>query len=330
LSILSPHSLRLTASICIISISLSPAVFAQDTPNSAASTGTASETGTSIPGSLSGDNVSNSGSRRGAERGGPPKVIFDDNWVTIGAGVGYRPSYEGSDDYKISPSPLIQGSVKGFDFGARGPGLYVDVIRDSGRKQGREKKVQFVVGPQILLRLDRTGNVKDPVVSLLGDRKTAVEIGFTAGVAIKKVVNPFDTLTLSIDAQWDVAGAHNGSIMSPSISYSTPVSRAAFVNLSLSADRVDDNYARTYYSIDAAGSTASGLPLYNAKAGWKKSTAFLVAAYDLSGNALDGGFSVFALTSYSQLLGDAKRTPSTSIRGSDSQYFIGGGVAYSF
>jgi MipA family protein len=262
--------------------------------------------------------------------GGPPKTIFDDTWVTIGAGVGYRPSYEGSNDYKVSPSPLIQGSVEGFNFGARGPGLYVDVIRDSGRKQGREKKVQLVVGPQILLRLDRTGDVKDPVVSLLGKRKTAVEIGFTAGVAIKKVVNPFDTLTLSVDAQWDVAGAHKGNIISPSISYATPISKAAFVNLSLSADRVDDNYARTYYSIDAPSSTISALPVYTAKTGWKKSTAFVVAAYDLSGNALDGGFSVFALTSYSQLLGDAKRSPITSIRGSASQYFVGGGVAYSF
>jgi MipA family protein len=312
--------LNLAVIACVASVAASSASFAQDTAQPVQENSANGATG---PAGSSGAPSSRGG-------GGPPKTIFDDTWVTIGAGVGYRPRYEGSDDYKVSPSPLIQGSIEGFNFGARGPGLYVDVVRDGGRKQGREKKVQFVVGPQILLRLDRTGDVKDPVVSLLGKRKTAVEIGFTAGVAIKKVVNPFDTLTLSVDAQWDVAGAHKGNIISPSINYSTPLSKAAFINLSLSADRVDDNYARSYYSIDAAGSTASGLPIYNAKAGWKKSTAFLVAAYDLSGNALDGGFSVFALTSYSRLLGDAKKSPITSVRGSASQYFIGGGVAYSF
>jgi MipA family protein len=266
----------------------------------------------------------------GRPQGGPPETIFDDTWVTVGAGLGYRPSYEGSDDYNLSPAPLIQGSVDGFSFGARGPGLFVDAIRDSGRVQGRERKIQFVLGPQILLRLDRTSRIKDPVVSLLGERDTAVEIGFTSGVAFKNVINPIDTLTLSLNAGWDVAGAHDGSMISPSISYSTPLSRAAFVNLSLSADRVDDNYAQTYYSIDAAGSAASGLPIYSADGGWKSAGAFMVAAYDLSGNALDGGFSLFGLASYNRLLGDAKRSPITSVRGSADQFFVGAGVAYSF
>jgi MipA family protein len=261
---------------------------------------------------------------------GPPKTVFDDTWVSVGAGAGYRPSYEGSDDYNISPAPFIQGSVDGFNFGARGPGLFVDVIRDSGRTQGQEKKIQLVLGPQIMFRFDRTSRIKDPVVSLLGERDTGVELGFTSGIAIKKLANPFDTLTVSLNAGWDVAGAHDGSIISPSVSYSTPLSRAAFVNLSLSADRVDDNFAHTYYTIDAAASTASGLPTFNADGGWKSAGAFLIGAYDLSGNALDGGFSLFGLSSYSRLLGDAKRSPITSIRGSADQFFVGGGIAYSF
>lgn len=261
---------------------------------------------------------------------GAASSVFDNTWITIGAGLGYRPSYDGSDDYNIGPAPLIQGSVDGFNFGARGPGLFVDAIRDSGRVQGREKKVQFVLGPQILLRLDRTSRIKDQAVSLLGERETAVELGFTSGVVFKQLVNPFDSLSVSLNGGWDVAGAHKGSVISPSISYSTPVSRAAFVNLSLSANRIDDNYARTYYSIDAAGSLASGLPTFNASSGWNSTSAFLVTAYDLSGNALDGGLSLFALTSYSRLLGDAKRSPITSIRGSADQFFVGGGIAYSF
>ena len=241
-------------------------------------------------------------------------------------GAGYPPSYEGSDDYNIGPAPLIQGSVSGFEFGARGPGLYVDLVRDSDSKSN----IKFAAGPQILARLDRNGRIKDDVVEALGKRDVAIELGFTAGVSFEKLVNPFDRLTISLDAGWDVTGAHDGNIIRPSVSYSTPLSRALFANLSLSASRVDDNYAATYYSVDSASSNASGLPIFAADGGWKDAGAFMVLGYDLSGNALDGGFGLFALGSYNRLLGDAKRTPITSIRGDANQWFVGGGVAYTF
>ena len=111
-------------------------------------------------------------------QGGRPKSVFDGDWVTIGMGAGYRPSYEGSDDYNIGPAPLIQGSVSGFEFGARGPGLYVDLVRDSDSKSN----IKFAAGPQILARLDRNGRIKDDVVEALGKRDVAIELGFTAGV----------------------------------------------------------------------------------------------------------------------------------------------------
>ncbi|NJM50670.1 MAG: MipA/OmpV family protein [Sphingomonadales bacterium] len=266
--------------------------------------------------------------------GPPPGVadsIFAGDWVTIGIGGGVRPSYDGSDNYNFGPAPLIQGSIDGFDFGARGPGLFVDIIRDGARDaRGQQKKVQFVFGPQVQLRFDRTGRIGDDVVALLGERETAVELGFTSGVVIKELANPVDSLSFTLDAGWDVAGAHNGRVLRGSIGYATPLSRAAFANLSLSATHVDDNYADSYYSIDAAGSAASGLSVFDADSGFSSAGAFLVLGYDLSGNALDGGFSLFGLSSYSRQLGDAKRTPITSVRGDANQWFVGGGVAYSF
>ncbi|MFC4291409.1 MipA/OmpV family protein [Sphingorhabdus arenilitoris] len=271
----------------------------------------------------------------GPPAGGPPPgladSIFARDWITIGIGGGIRPSYEGSDDYNFGPAPLIQGSVDGFDFGARGPGLFVDVIRDGGRdERGQQKKIQFLLGPQVQLRLDRNNRIGDDVVALLGERDIGVEVGFTSGVSFRELLTPFDSLSFTLDAGWDVAGAHDGRVVRASVGYSTPLSRAAFANVSLSATHVDDNYADTYYSIDTAGSVASGLPVFDADGGVKSVGSFLVLGYDLSGNALDGGFSLFGLSSYTRLLGDAKRTPITSIRGDANQWFVGGGVAYSF
>ncbi len=261
-----------------------------------------------------------------AKANAPDRGVFAGDWVTVGIGVGYGPSYEGSDDYIAFPAPLAQGSIGGFDFGARGPGLYVDLIPDSKS----DSSIKFLAGPLVRVRLDRNNNIKDPVVRSLGKLDVAVEVGATAGVSFGAVLNPYDTLTVSGDIQWDVAKAHRGRLITPTISYSTPLSTAIFTNLSVSAVHTDNDYSSTYFSIDAAGSAASGLPVYNAGSGWKSYGASLLGGVDLSGDARDGGWATFGLVSYSRLTGDAKRSPVTSIRGDADQWFLAAGVSYTF
>jgi len=256
----------------------------------------------------------------------PNRSVFTGDWLTVGLGAGYRPSYDGSDQYVLFPAPLAQGSVGGFDFGARGPGLYVDLIADGNSG----KDVKFLAGPLLRFRMDRNNDIKDPVVRLLGKKDVAVEVGATAGVSFSNILHPFDTVTISSDIQWDVAGAHKGRIISPSISYATPLSMAIFTMFSLSATHVDSHYADTYFSIDQAGSIASGLPVFAAKSGWKSYGASLLGAVDLSGNARDGGWGIYGLINYSRLINDAARSPVTSLRGDASQWFMAGGVSYTF
>ena len=261
-----------------------------------------------------------------AKADAPDRGVFAGDWLTLGIGAGRAPSYEGSDDYVIFPAPIAQGSVSGFDFGARGPGLYVDLVRDGNS----DRNVKFLAGPLVRVRFDRRSDIKDTVVRALGKEDVAVELGATAGISFSKVLNPFDTFVLSTDIQWDVAGAHGGRLISPGISYSTPLSPAIFTSLSVSATHVDNDYADTYFSIDAAGNAASGLPLFDADSGWKSYGASFLGGYDLSGDARDGGWAVFGLVSYSRLTGDAKRSPVTAIRGDPEQWFLAGGISYTF
>jgi outer membrane scaffolding protein for murein synthesis (MipA/OmpV family) len=256
----------------------------------------------------------------------PNRGVYGGDWVTLGLGAGYGPSYEGSDDYTLFPGPLLQGSVSGFEFGARGQGLYVDLVAD--RNSGND--VKFLAGPLIRFRTNRNSNIKDPVVGLLDKEDTAIEVGVTAGVSFSKILNPFDTVTISSDIQWDVAGAHKGRLISPNISYSTPWSTAIFTIFSLSAAHVDDNYAATYFSVDQAGSVASGLPVFGAKGGWKSYDTSFLGGVDLSGDARDGGWGIYGLIAYQRLINDAARSPVTSLRGDADQWFMAGGVSYTF
>jgi MipA family protein len=256
----------------------------------------------------------------------PNRSVFAGDWVTVGIGAGYGPSYDGSDEYNLFPAPLVQGSVSGIDFGARGPGLYADLIADGDS----DRNVKFIAGPLVRFRMDRNSNIKDRAVRLLGKEDVAIEVGATAGVAFSKILHPFDTLTVSTDVQWDVAGAHKGRLISPSISYFTPLSTAIFTGISLSATHVDGNYANTYFSIDSAGNAASGLPVFDADGGWKNYGASLIGGVDLSGDARDGGWAVYGFINYSRLTNDAARSPVTALRGDADQWFMAGGVSYTF
>ena len=42
---------------------------------------------------------------------GPGETVFDDTWATFAVGAGYSPSYSGSDDYRVSVLPVVQGKV---------------------------------------------------------------------------------------------------------------------------------------------------------------------------------------------------------------------------
>jgi outer membrane scaffolding protein for murein synthesis (MipA/OmpV family) len=273
--------------------------------------------------------IENGQSAQPAQRGGPPPSVFDGDYVTLAIGVGMAPSYEGSDNYDVVPAPRIAGSVGGIDFSSPGggPGLALDLVPDKPRS-----KIDIIAGPAFRLNFNRTSldGIEDPVVRQLGDLDTAVEVGAELGVRFNGVVTRRDTLTLGATVMFDVAGAHESSVITPSIRYSRPLSDAFFMSVSFSATHVGDGYASYYYGIDAAGSVASGLPEFDADGGFKSIGTSVVAGYDLSGNARDGGWALFAVSGISRLLADAADTPITSIRGDRNQAFVAMGVGYTF
>lgn len=255
----------------------------------------------------------------------PEPNVFADDRITVGLGVIYGPSYDGSDDFVASPVPVVQGSLGGVAIAPRPGGVALDLIPDAS-----DARIGFSLGPVASLSSNRASQIEDPVVRAAGKLDKAVEIGVNAGVTVNRMLHPFDSLALSADVKWDVAGAHSGRTISPTITYTTPLSRAALVSLSASVRHVDDDYARYYYSVSPAQSAASGLPGFAADGGWESWSTGLFAAYDLNGNALDGGFAVIAIGAYSRMTGDAASTPYTSLRGDADQWTGALGLAYTF
>ncbi|HEX8513405.1 MAG TPA: MipA/OmpV family protein [Allosphingosinicella sp.] len=249
----------------------------------------------------------------------------DRNSLTIGLGGAYLPSYEGSDDYILTPAGLAFGKVAGFGFATRGTALYVDLLPDKP-----DAPFSFDLGPLANVRLDRNNRIKDPRVKALGEIDTAIELGAWAGLRKNGVLHEYDSLGVRLAWQKDIGDTHEGTIVTPAIEYSSPVSTKTLVSLSVQAERVSDRYARTYYSVTPAGSVASGLAAFNADGGWKSWRATLLLGQALTGDLRNPKLSLFGGVGYSRLLGDAARSPIVNVAGDRDQYFATAGLAYTF
>ena len=257
--------------------------------------------------------------------GAQVETVFDGDYLTVGVGGFYGPSYEGSDNYILFPAPVVQGNLLGVTITPRPGGIALDVIPDA-----KDAKVGFSLGPVANIRRDRVTRIKDPVVRRLGKLDTAVEVGANAGVTVYDLVTGYDSLTFSADARWDVAGAHKGMLWGPSVSYFTPVSKGAAINLAVTAEHIDRDYANYYFTVSPAGSVASGLPVFQARGGWKNVGINALVGVDFDGDLTNGGLAGFVTGGYTKLLNDAKRTPLTSIRGDADQWLAGAGLAFTF
>jgi outer membrane protein len=251
-------------------------------------------------------------------------TVYDDTWLSVGVGVGYGPSYDGSNDYVAYPAPLIQGRIAGVGIQPRPAGIALDFIPDPAEGVG------LALGPVVRARMNRARQIKDPVVAAAGELDTAIEVGANFGLSFPKVLNPYDSLSFGTDVLWDVNGAHSGMAYTPTVSYFTPLSRGIAASLSLSAEHGDGDFMRYYYSVTPGQSIASGLPTFNADSGWTKAGATLLTGIDFDGDLTNGGLAGVIIGGYSRMLGDAKRSPFTSIRGSADQWFAAVGVGYTF
>ena len=250
---------------------------------------------------------------------------FQGDYLSVGVGLMRTSDYEGSDDYKWGPAAGFRGRVGDVRIFSRAIGIGADFLPEP-----RGSDVHFTLGPVIRYRANRTGKVKDPVVRLLPELDGVMEAGVTMGVSFDGILIKQDNISFGSDVRWGVTGNKGSRIITLNAGYSTPLSPALGVGVSVGVDHVNRDYADYNYSVDTAGSLASGLPVYRGKGGWKNAGGRVFAGYDLDGNIRNGGWVVGAALSYERLLGSAANTPITRLRGSRDQWMMGLGLGYTF
>lgn len=256
-----------------------------------------------------------------------PNTDTGADFYVVGLGAAVLPDYEGSDDYSFSPVPAATGRVSGYNFLLAGNRLSVDLIPD-----GIGPTWDFQAGPIAVVNLNRssTKGIDDAQVRALGKVDAAIELGGYVGIGKTGVItSEFDRLSVSVSLRKDVAGGHKSTVLAPTINYVTPLSAKALAGVFVSAERVGEGYADSYFSVTQAQSLASGLPIYNARGGWKNWTLGALAGHSISGD-LRSGWQVFGSVVYRRLLNDFADSPLVSRNGSSSQWLGAVGIAYSF
>lgn len=234
-------------------------------------------------------------------------------FVELGAIV--TPDFEGSEDYEFQPFGAFRAEYQEYYIESRGPGLRADLSPlDS---------VDF--GPSIRYRGERDDDVENNAVSRLREVDSTLEAGAFVKIKRRQNFHPSDEVSFDVEILSDVGDAHEGTVVSFGPSYSYSPNNKMRLNLSLSGSYASDDYAETYFSVDANNSARSGIRTYNAEGGLKDVGANLFVNYKLGGN-----WGAAGLIGYTHLVGDFADSPIVDDEGSAGQFIAGAGLTYSF
>jgi MipA family protein len=234
--------------------------------------------------------------------------------VTIGAGAGVSPDYEGSDDYEAVP--LWNLRVGDLHHPATfiqllGPRLISNLLPHDHWRLG--------VAGQFIRKRD---DVEDDRVDALRSVDASVLVGLIAGYDL--LADPQRDLVLEVEGRQDVAN-DNGFLGTIRGRYGSPLAEQWRLDALVETTWASEDYMSSYFGIDAGDAARSGLDQFNADEGFKD-IAF--------GGSLTYRFfehwSATGTATYTRLLGDAEDSPVVEDRGDENQIFGGVLVNYRF
>lgn len=230
--------------------------------------------------------------------------------VVLGVEGRYTSRWQGSDDkYVFVPTPLLDVRRAGTPENFHGPrdGFGITLFEMG----------ELRVGPVGKIRLPRREG-DDPRLVGLGDVGWAYELGIFADY----MWAPWLRTRVEVRQGF---GAHEGLAADLTADLIAPVTRQLTLSAGPRITLANTPATSPYFSVNAAQSAASGLPIYNAKGGVRSVGAGTQARYYWTPQ-----WATHAFVEYERLTGDAKNSPIVTQRGSPDQWTFGFGVTYAF
>ncbi len=214
----------------------------------------------------------------------------------VGGSVGFRPSYEGSDEIEAIGFPLIMPVL------GDGPSWFRDRVAFHGLDDVRFKLLAryygFEAGPLLGYSFGRDEDDGDRLTGL-GDVDGGLIIGAFATYR-------WHFAFATVSYHYQATGGTDASQLRFALGGTLPVSQRMKLNGKVGTTYADDNYQQAFFGISQAQSarSAAGLPVYSPDAGIKDVFIEGGAEFDLSDS-----WQLTTLLRYSRLVGDAADSP---------------------
>lgn len=236
--------------------------------------------------------------------------LLGSDWtVTIGAEGRVLPEFAGSKDSVLRPVPIFNIRRAGTPAHFRGP-------RD-GAGIGLLDSTSFQIGPSFKVLLPRhEGDSSD--LRGLGDIDWTLEAGVFAEFW------PVEWLRTRAELRQGIGG-HHGLVSDLMADLVVPVAPKLTLSGGPRLTLASGAATSPYFSIDAAQSAASGLPVYDAGGGLRSWGVGAQARYEWSPQ-----WASHVFVEYERLTGDAAASPLVAQRGTANQIQVGIGLTYSF
>ena len=228
--------------------------------------------------------------------------------VSVGGGIGFKPDYEGSEDYEAVPVPFVNVNFN--------HGMFIKLLGLNLRANLIPEKT-WSLGPVYNYRAERD-DVDNSAVDDMKKVSDAHEAGAFGGFTI-------DNWFVSLEFLADVGDAHDGWYSRLKAGYNWIISDSWALTIGGSTTYADDDYMQTYFGVSRRDSARSGLDRYNADAGIKD------VGIDLGVNwMITRNWSTRGIASYTQLVGDADNDSPVVDEGDEGQFFGALLVVYTF
>lgn len=234
------------------------------------------------------------------------------NFVVLGAAA--LPEYDGADDQRIVPLVIASFSAFGARFEVEGiQGVNIDVWRHP----------VWRVGPSFAGSLPRDED--EGLISLVPDVDFGLEVGGFVGFETPVGGLPEGRVSGEVAVRQEVIGGHEGLVVKGDLDYFFAVSRQIRFQVGTNATFANNDYHESFFTVTPDTALASGLPAFDAGSGLRDVGAEVNMIYSFSPK-----YGLFVRGAYNRLVGDAADSSITEFAGDENQYFVGGGLFYSF
>jgi MipA family protein len=228
--------------------------------------------------------------------------------ITIGAGPGYHPRFEGSRDYRPTVFPYLDISWRDLLFLSTEDGLGANLLRHEG----------LTVGPFLQLSQKRKEGA-DERLRGLGDFHTGLQGGVFANYEWAREQSVF------VKLRCDIGNNRSGLFADFGADFTVSFDKSWIGGLRTVLTWADADALQPYFGVSPSQSAASRMPVFTAHAGLRDVTVEPTLT-----RLLDEHWSVTLRAQYERLLSDAADSPIIRNGGAADQAEIGLTLNYHF